>query len=292
MNLEQQLLAQFATDHPAEVASALAAMSNQKAALVLGDLAPAAAAGLSHYLPSLSAALALEQLSVEEAAAILIAARPDIAASILRATPSERQTAVIACFPPRLQATISDLLIYAEDTAGALMDPAAPTAFEQETVRQVLERVQRNPEHALYYLYVVADNQRLVGVVNMRELMSARSNASLASVCMPNVASIAASATWQTVVEHPAWGSVHALPVVDEIGRFVGAIRYRTARDLERRQASDALIDSGLQTASALGEVFGLGLRGLFGLGVRSLFQSPTSETAASSDEQESRWDS
>ena len=291
MNLEQQLLAQFATDHPAEVASALAAMSHREAALVLGDLAPAVAAGLLHYLPSLSAALALEQLSTEEAAAVLIAVRPDIAAPILRATPSERRAAVIACFPPRLQATISSLLIYAEDTAGALMDPAVPTAFEQETVRQVLKRLQRNPEHTLYYLYVVADNQRLVGVVNMRELMSARSDAPLASVYTPNVASIAASATWQTVVGHSAWGSVHALPVVDETGRFVGVIRYKTARDLEQRQASDALTDSGLQTASALGEVFGLGLRGLFGLGLRSLFQSPTSKDAASAGEQESRWD-
>ena len=263
-------------------------MSHRETALVLGDLAPAAAAGLLHCLPSLSAALALEQLSVEEAAAILIAVRPDIAASILRATPSERRAAVIACFPPRLQATISSLLIYAEDTAGALMDPAVPAAFEQEPVCQVLERLQRNPEHALYYLYVVADNQRLVGVVNMRELMSVRSDASLASVCTPNVASIAASATWQTVVGHPAWGSVHALPVVDETGRFVGAIRYKTARDLERRQASDALTDSGLQTASALGEVFGLGLRGLFGLGLRGLFQEPASK-AASADEQEPR---
>ena len=291
MNLEQQLLAQFATDHPAEVASALASMSHREAALVLGDLAPVTAAGLLHYLPSLSAALALEQLSVEEATAILIAVRPYIAASILRATPSERRAAVITCFPPRLQATISNLLVYAEDTAGALMDSAVPTAFEQETVSQVLERLQRNPEHTLYYLYVVADNQRLVGVVNMRELMSARSDAPLASVYTPNVASIAASATWQTVVGHPVWGSVHALPVVDEDDRFVGVIRYKTARDLEQRQASDALTDSGLQTASALGEVFGLGLRGLFGLGLHSLFQSPTSKAAASSGEQESRWD-
>ena len=146
-------------------------MSHREAALVLGDLAPAVAAGLLHYLPSLSAALALEQLSSEEAAAILIAVRPDIAAPILRATSSERRAAVIAGFPSRLRAAISNLLIYAEDTAGALMDPEVLTAFEQEPVRQVLERVQRNPEHALYYLYVVADDQRLVGVVNMRELM-------------------------------------------------------------------------------------------------------------------------
>lgn len=280
MNLDQQLLAQFATDHPAEVAAALAAMSHREAAQVLGDLAPAAAAGLLHYLPSLSAALALEQLSAEEAAAILTAARPDIAASILRATPSERRAAVIACFPSRLQAAISNLLIYAEDTAGALMDPEVLTAFEQEPVCQVLERVQRNPEHALYYLYVVADDQRLVGVVNMRELMGAPPDASLASVCTHHVASIAASATWQTVVEHPAWSSVHALPVVDKADQFVGVLRYETVRALERWRASAAQTDSGLQTASALGELFGLGLRGVF--------HWPTSGTASGSSRRES----
>lgn len=280
MNLERQLLTQFATDHPAEVARDLAAMSSQEAALVLGDLAPAVAAGLLHYLPSLSAAFALEQLCTEEEAAILIAVRPDIAAPILRTTPSKRRTAVVNHFPSRLQATISSLLIYAEDTAGALMDPEVLTALDQEPVSQMLKRLQRNPEHALYYLYVVADNQRLVGVVNMRELMGARPDVSIASVCTRNVASIAASATWQTVVGHPAWGSVHALPVVDQAGRFVGVIRYETARDLERRRAGDALTDHSRQTVAALGEVFGLGLRGMF--------QWPASEAAASSGERES----
>ena len=280
MNLERQLLTQFATDHPAEVACDLAAMSSQEAALVLGDLAPAVAAGLLHYLPSLSAAFALEQLCTEEAAAILIAVHPDIAAPILRTTPSKRRTAVVNHFPSRLQATISSLLIYAEDTAGALMDPEVLTALDQEPVSQMLKRLQRNPEHALYYLYVIADDQRLVGVVNMRELMGARPDVSLASVCTRNVASIAASATWQTVVGHPAWGSVHALPVVDQAGRFVGVIRYETARDLERRRAGDALTDHSQQTAAALGEVFGLGLRGMF--------QWPASEAAASSGERES----
>ena len=160
------------------------------------------------------------------------------------------------------------------------MDPEVLTAFEQEPVRQVLARLQRNPAHALYYLYVVADNQRLVGVVNMRELIGARPDALLASVCTRHVASIAASATRQTVVGHPAWGSVHALPVVDEAGQFVGVLRYETVRALERRQASDSLASSGLQTASALGELFGLGLRGVF--------QWPASGTAGGSSERES----
>ncbi len=264
MNLERQLLVQFATDHPAEVASALAAMSHREAALVLGDLAPAVAAGLLHFLPALSAALALEQLAAQEAAAILTAGRPDIAAAILRTMASKCRATVIACFPPRRQAAIASLLIYAEDTAGALMDPQVITAFEQEPVSQVLARIQRDPAHALYYLYVIADDQRLVGVVNMRELMGARPDTLLASVCTHQVASIAASATWQTAVEHPAWASVHALPVVDTADQFVGVLRYETVRALERRRARAAQTDSGLQTASALGELFGLGLRGVF----------------------------
>ncbi len=254
-------------------------MSHREAALVLGDLAPTVAASLLHYLPSLSAALALEQLAAEDATAILTAVRPDIAAAILRTTPSKRRAAVVECFPSRLQTVIANLLIYAEDTAGALMDPEVLTAFEQEPVHQVLERLQRNPAHALYYLYVIAEDQRLVGVVNMRELMGARPDASLAAVCTRHVAAIAASATWQTVVEHPAWSSVHALPVVDRAGQFVGVLRYETARALERRRASAAQTDSGLQTASALGELFGLGLRGIF--------QWPASEIAGGSGRRE-----
>ena len=86
--------------------------------------------------------------------------RPDIAASILRATPSERRAAAIACFPSRLQTVISSLLIYAEDTAGALMDPEVLTAFEQSRCTKC-SHGSSAIAHALYYLYVVADDQRL-----------------------------------------------------------------------------------------------------------------------------------
>ena len=47
-------------------------------------------------------------------------------------------------------------------------------------------------------------------------------------------------------------------------GPVVGVLRYETVRALERRRASAAQTDSGLQTVSALGELFGLGLRGIF----------------------------
>ena len=145
------------------------------------------------------------------------------------------------------------------------MDPEVLTAFEQEPVRQVLERVQRNPEHALYYLYVVADDQRLVGVVNMRELMGARPDA-FARVrlhaprrvhCRQRYLANRGGAP--SVGQRPrAARGGHSGPV-----RRCPPLRNRAgfgATTSERLH----LTDSGLQTASALGEVFGLGLRGIF----------------------------
>jgi hypothetical protein len=52
--------------------------------------------------------------------------------------------------------------------------------------------------------------------------------------------------------------------VVDSNGRFIGALRYESVRELEERWLETRAEDHSAETASALGELYGLGLRGLF----------------------------
>jgi hypothetical protein len=64
------------------------------------------------------------------------------------------------------------------------------------------------------------------------------------------------------VREHPSWAEYHAIPVVDEEDRLVGAIRYQTLRRLEREAARERA-DPSQMTTLALGELFRLGTTGL-----------------------------
>jgi magnesium transporter len=265
------LLGKFVSTHPGEAARVLESMPASDAAEVI-DLLPLNL--LSRLLQSLSpvtAASALESLAPERAANALSAARPDIAAAVLRSTGAEQRSAIVDRLSPDARKKTGELLRFADGTAGFLMDPTVLTFAEQLSVADALDRFRHNPERALYYLYVVDDAQKLVGVANVRELMAAQPARLLGSIAVRSVASLPARASWKSVLANPAWDRFHALPVVETDGRFLGVVRYESVRKLEDQWKGNQLDDQGARTATALGELYGLGLRGLFDLATSSV---------------------
>ena len=77
---------------------------------------------------------------------------------------------------------------------------------------------------------------------------------------------------------HPAWKRFHALPVIDTDGRFLGVVRYKSVRELEARFLETGFEDQGARTAEAVGELYGLGLRGMFESLVSALLGSDESQ--------------
>jgi magnesium transporter len=118
-------------------------------------------------------------------------------------------------------------------------------------VEEAVDRVREAAGEARYNLYVVDRDQLLVGVVNLRELLMAEPGAPLSSLMKTAVHRLSARADRPTVVSHPGWRLVHALPVVDERGRYLGAVRYRTMRRLEEGLRNDGTEEGA--TARALG---------------------------------------
>jgi len=263
VELESRLLNAFTDAHPAEVARVLESLSVADAAQVMGDLPFDRLAHLLQWLASPLAARSLELVEVNKAAAALSGTRHDIAATIIRAMGPEPRSRVIESLSPSARKATKNLLWYSQDTAGALMDPEALALAETVSAGDGLSRLRRAAKHALHYVYVVSEDQKLVGVLNLPELMAARPDQLLGLIAVRPVQSVSARASSQTIVAHPAWRRFHALPVVEADGRFVGVLRYSSIRKLEERLLDTGVQDHGAQTAAALGELYGLGLRGL-----------------------------
>jgi magnesium transporter len=263
MALEGRLLGAFVDAHPAQAARALELMSASEAAEVMADLPSEMCAELLRWLSPVLAARAVESVPAEQAARALSSTRRDVAAAILRAMSRSHRSIIMESMSVKSQKATKGLLRYAEDTAGALMDPEVLTIAESISVADALERIRQSTRHALYYVYVVTEDQKLVGVVNVRDLVGARPDQVVGLVAARPVESVSTRASWQAVVAHPGWGRFHALPVVESDGRFAGVIRYESVRNLEERLSGTRREDHGAQTAMALGELYGLGLRGL-----------------------------
>lgn len=240
---------------------------------VLERLPTAEAARFFTIAEVASAAVSLRAMHAPVAAQVLLALEPRRAAQILDALPlggasgclrhiddALRETLLSAIGPQRARA-LRSLLRFAPNTAGALMDPEALALPMDLTVADGTARVREAAQQARYNIYTLDREQRLAGVFNLRELFLAEPKALLSSIALPNPHRLAARADRQAIVAHPGWREVHALPVVDGGGSYLGAIRYRTLRRIEEELRGTGVATG--TTARALGDLFRTGASSL-----------------------------
>jgi len=154
------------------------------------------------------------------------------------------------------------VLEYPDGTAGALADPRVLALPADLDVRAARSRAIENPAEAHYNVYVVERDGVLVGVLNLRELFASSERERLAAVMNEVTHRIPARAERLEVIAHPGWKQVHSLPVVDDAGRLVGAIRFRTLRGLEDEAFRTAAREA-RSTGWALGELYWTGVSGM-----------------------------
>ena len=264
MDVEQRLIEAFIATHPREVARRLEALPEPEASGVLQTVGPELAAAVLPAVPLVVSARLLGLMPGDHAAAVVTGVDQDLGAALLRnLEPAQSEAILAACSESRARA-FRLLLRYPEGTAGALMDPSVLGVPDDVTVAEALERVRRDPTHVLYYTYAIGSEGALSGVANLRELMAADPDRTLSSVVTRNPWSLSVTAGVAAITAHPAWERVHALPVVER-HRFVGVLRYKVMRRLERGLAVRTPEEQTASTRAALAELFGLGVAGLGG---------------------------
>lgn len=261
MPLATTLADELLCRHPERAAAVLERTEPGEALAVLARPEPAVAAEVLRHASPGRARAALSAMPRPRAAALLDALELDTAARLARRLDEAASEEVLRqVAAPRARA-LRALLRFPERTAGALMDPEVLALPQDFRAREALARVREEPGQARYNLYVVDAEQRLVGALNLRELLLAAPDERLADRMVRDPLRILASADRAAVVSHPGWRVVHALPVVDEADRFLGALRYRTLRELEEELLRGRTPER--DTAEALGDLFAVGAAGL-----------------------------
>lgn len=261
MIAEDRLGRAFLELHPARAAMTLEQTSVPNAAAVLHAVPARAAARVVRDMTVPYAADCLGRLAPGDAAAIVAELTPDDVTGVVRAMEPGPREALLAALPTDVRDLIVRVLTYPEGTAGAVMDPSVFYLPDDVLVADARARLARSARELLYYLYVVDREHRLVGVLDIPELMLARARHPVSAAMHRDVNRLSVWLPVAQVREHPGWQSFHALPVVDEQERLLGAVRYQTLRRLER-EASGRGSDPAQVTAGALAELFQLGTTG------------------------------
>jgi magnesium transporter len=262
MNAGERLALAFLNEHPHEAARVLERADAMDAATMLSSLAPSVAAEIFAAIgPTPGHACAAAMTS--EAFAAMVAEMPLTTAAVaMRWLDKGRHEPVLQLLDEQRGAPLRRVLAFPENSAGALADPLVLALAEDITVAEAQRRLRGSKRHLYYYVYVLSRDGVLVGALNVAELMTARLKDPLSSVMQREVTRLTTEADLATIAAHPAWRDFDALPVVDNRGHFVGAIRHRTIRQMISRRGRpmmDTIVD--------LSELYWVGLAGM----IRSL---------------------
>jgi magnesium transporter len=260
MDAETLLITAFMSEHPSEAARVMERLPAGEAAALLAG-APTQTGGEVLRRMSAFGAPGAAAAMHPKAAASLVAHIPlQDATALLRRLEPEAREAILAALPEEMRERAGLLLRYPEGTAGALMDPFVLVLPEDLTVGEALARTRRRARHVYFYIYVTDRSHRLAGVLDLRELLLANVSETLAGVMRANVAKISADTDISTVEAHPGWQEYDALPVVDERGVFLGAIRHRVVR---RMQSGGPRTAGAGETMLSLAELYWIGIGGM-----------------------------
>lgn len=266
MIAESRLARAFLESQPLHAAMTLEQLPVSQASAVLGTVPHRIAATVLRDVNVPFAAECLAHLitapSVKDAAAIIDLLSLDEAAGIVRALDAEPREQLLAALSGSARDALVAILPYDSGTAGAVMDSSVFRLAEDVKVADARTRLARAARALLHYVYVVDREQHLVGVLDIPELLAASARDTVSAHMHRNPQRISVFMPVALVREHAGWHSYHALPVVDDEDRLLGAIRYQTLRRLERESAQRGAEPSRL-TAGALAELFQLGTTGL-----------------------------
>lgn len=166
---------------------------------------------------------------------------PDDAADLIQEAPLEERGQFLDLLDDATRTEVRALLAYAEDDAGGLMNPRFARLRPEMTVDEALSylRKQAGQVETLYYAYVLDEEQRLLGVLSLRELFQAPGTKLVREVMHTDLVTVPEDLDQEAVsrlyVEH----DLLAIPVVDRQGRMKGIITFDDIADVVREEATE-----------------------------------------------------
>jgi len=219
--------------HPADLASILDQLAPKDRAGVLASLDDEAVADAMEEMEPDNQVEVLEDLTPERAADILEEMSPDDAADLVADLDQTTRDEILAHMERADVEEVQELLGYPEDSAGGLMTTEYIALEESVTAAEAIDRLRELEPDAetIYYVYVTDEDDRLVGVLSLRDLIVAKPDTAIRDVMIREPVAVGLLADQDEVAEVVAHYNLLAVPVVDDDGLLVGIVTVDDAID-------------------------------------------------------------
>ena len=186
----------------------------------------------------------IEDMKIEDIVKVLESMPADDVADIIGRLPKEKSKTILDKMKTAESEEVEDLLRYEDDTAGGIMVPDFIALREDVTAREAIESLQT--EHSdvemAFYLYVVDEYGKLVGVSSLRQLVVVSPETPLKEFMITDVFSVQTDMDQEEVARLVARYDILAVPVVDGSNRLVGIVTVDDVIDILRKEATEDIL--------------------------------------------------
>jgi magnesium transporter len=136
---------------------------------------------------------------------------------------------------------VLSLLKFESDSAGGIMDTDVLALNEDFTVKKSIELIQRvGVKKDLHrQIFVIDKEKRLVGNINLEDLVLHKPQARIKSFMKPNLLTAEAHKDQETIAKKMVHYNLSTVPVVGKDGYFLGSIPSTTLVDIIEEEASE-----------------------------------------------------
>lgn len=227
-----QILEYWPEFDPTQQLSILTILPPVDAAEVFSHLEEAEQAELLEILPPWRVKELLAELSLDDLA--------DTIKAVEEENPAQAK-ALLQQLDPQTRAEVTELTEYDEDEAGGIMTSEYIAVRDSMRVEEVFRFLRRKAPDAeqIYVIYVVDDQQRLDGVLTLRDLIVADPKARVAEIMNPDVIFARDDIDQEEVAHLMADYNFTVLPVVDEQHKLVGIVTVDDVVDVIQDEATE-----------------------------------------------------
>lgn len=156
----------------------------------------------------------------------------------------ERRQEIISHLDLEDAEDVRELLIYVEDTAGGIMTKDFVALERKMTIQEAIEILRQTAPSAetIYYVYVVDKDEKLQGVVTLRELIVSNPNRLVEDIMIDNIISVNVKTDQEEVARKFSKYDFLAVPVVDDNDTLLGIITVDDIIDVIEEEATEDIM--------------------------------------------------
>lgn len=186
----------------------------------------------------------IEGMELDDLVEVLDLMPTDDVADLIARLPEDKSASILEKMEKEGSEEVEGLLRYGDDTAGGIMVPDFIALREDITAREAIESLQKEymDVEMPFYLYVVDEYGKLVGVSSLRQLVVVPPDTSLKDFMTTDVIAVKTDVDQEEVAKIVARYDILAVPVVDEYGKLVGIVTVDDVIDIIREEATEDIL--------------------------------------------------